>query len=246
MHPEKDGVDKFRAFRQWNQLRQLYRSLGLSVHTMKQSEDLPDMVFAANFGFVLNNTFIKSNYKYDERKKEAEYGKRFFKEKGFGIYELPADVVFEGQGDLLKVGNTYFFGWGKRSDQKAKKYLEKVLGTKVIDLELVNPYFYHLDTCFAPLDETTVAINPFSFNADGLKKIHQHFPNVILVGKDDNNVLACNLVVIEKTVITSQGVTKEFKDNLAAYSFSIKEVPMDQFLKGGGGVKCLTFEYFKE
>ncbi|MBI3486220.1 N-dimethylarginine dimethylaminohydrolase [Candidatus Daviesbacteria bacterium] len=246
MHPDKDQVDKDLALKDWHSLIKTYTGLGIKVHTIKQDKKLPDMVYAANFGFVLNNTFIKSNYKYDQRKAESDHAKQFFQKGGFEIYELPDDVAFEGQGDLLKMGNSYFLGWGKRSDQRAKKFLTEALGSKIIDLELVNPYYYHLDTCFAPLDENTVAINPISFTAEGLKKIYQHFPNVILVGKDDNNILACNLVMVGKTVITGLGITQKFKDDLANYGFSTIEVPMGEFRKGGGSVKCLTLEYFKE
>ncbi len=244
MHPEKDQVNKQIALEQWQNLVDIYKSLGLEVQVIPQDPDLPDMVYAANFGFVLNNTFIKANFKYDERKEEAELSKKYFTKQGFEIYELPKEIFFEGQGDLLKMGQSYFFGWGKRSDPQAKKYLEEALGAEIIDLELVDPYYYHLDTCFAPLNETTVAINPLSFTKEGLEKINQHFPNVILMGKEDNAILACNLVVIGETVVTGQGITQKFKDDLAKYGFSTKEVPMDEFRKGGGSVKCLTLEYF--
>lgn len=246
MNPKKKSVEKEKVFKQWEQLKNTYEDLGLTVYSLKQRRSLPDMVYTANLGFVINDIFIKSNFKHHQRKKEAHLGEKFFKEMGLDIYKLPKGLDFEGQGDLLKVGNDFFYGWGKRSNPRAKRHLKKGLGIKnIIDLKLVDPFYYHLDTCFGPLNEETVVINPKSFTKEGLKKIYKSVPDVIEVGPKDNKKMFCNLVTVGNMVITSLGVSEKLRNQLGERGFSVIEIPMDQFRLGGGSVKCLTLEFFK-
>lgn len=237
-------IDRQKAFDEYNLLKQTYIDLGCEVLEIEQGKELPDMVFAANCGFPVKKTFIKANFKYKERKKEAELAKKYFEKLGFTIRELPKHISFEGQGDLFTIGGKYFLGWGKRTDFEAKKYLEDILETKIIDFKMVDPYYYHLDTCFLPLDRDTVAINPYSFEKEGLEILKKHFKHIIRVGKEDNNILACNGVVVDKTIVISRGISKSLKDDFQKAGFTTKEVSTEEFLKSGGSVKCLTLEFF--
>lgn len=247
INPWMDTTNKVnpdKAMEQYNNLKQTYLDLGVTVNEISQQEGLPDMVYAANFGFPQDNIFVKANFMHDERKGEAELAKNYFAEKGFTVKELPENVIWEGQGDLLAVGDKYFLGWGKRSDKEAKDYLSEFLGHEMIDIKLTDPYYYHLDTCFTPLDAQTAAVNPRSFEEEGLATIKKHFPNIIEVGEEDNNLLACNAVIVDKTVVVGQGISQKLKDDYAKYGFTAREVPTSEYLKGGGSVKCLTLEYY--
>jgi N-dimethylarginine dimethylaminohydrolase len=50
-------------------------------------------------------------------------------------------------------------------------------------------------------------------------------------------------VHIDKTIIVGQGITTDLKDKLGKFGYNIFEVPMIEYLKGGGSVKCCTFEF---
>lgn len=244
MHVE-NKVEQSTVKNEFAELKKVYEQLDVEMLEIPQEKGLPDMVYAANFGSPHGNAFIKSNYKFDERKKEAEHAKEYFKQLGFTILQLPEAIAFEGQGDLLTIRDEYFFGWGKRSDYEAKDYLLHFLGKEIHDFKLVDPYYYHLDTCFTPLDEKTVMINPRSFEPDGVERIEKLFPNIIMTSEEDNNFIACNAVVVGKTVVIAKGITQQLKDNLSTYGYTTIEVPMDEFRKGGGSVKCLTLEFYE-
>jgi N-dimethylarginine dimethylaminohydrolase len=243
MHKEIQP-DKKKALESYTQIKEKYRELGVEVFEIPQVKGLPDMVYTANVGYLRNSTFIRANFKYEQRRKEADYAERYI-EKHFDAetVALPDDVYFEGQGDLLTDGERFFFGWGKRSDKKAIPYLEDFLNNSVIDFELVNPFYYHLDTCFAPLTHDIVVINPKSFTEEGKKKVYKSFKHVIEASEEDNKALVCNLVHIDKTIIVGQGITTDLKDKLGKFGYNIFEVPMIEYLKGGGSVKCCTFEF---
>lgn len=225
-------------------LKQTFTNLGFTIYEIEQVAGLPDMVYTANVGNVHKNRFIKSNFKFDERKKEAEYAATYLHERfGFEVISLPEHIAYEGQGDLLTDGNRYFFGWGKRSDFEAKAELERIMDVELIDFKLVDPYYYHLDTCFAPLSSEIVMINPRSFTEEGRKRVYEVFPTVIETNEEDNQYIACNLVVAETEIVVGKGITQTTKDKLKSFGYNTHEIEMKEYLKGGGSVKCCTFEF---
>lgn len=239
-----DKVDHQKSFAAYKKIKEIYTSIGLETYEIAPEKGLPDMVYSANFGEVAGETFIKSNFRYPQRAKEADFAARYFEEKfNLKTVSLPKDIYFEGQGDLLNDGKRFFFGWGKRSEQSAKPYLEKFLNSEVFDFELVNPYYYHLDTCFAPLASDLVMINPKSFKPEGIQKVHDLFSTVIETNDQDNQFLACNLVLAGKNIVYAAGSSESLREKLHEAGYSLYEVDMTEYIKGGGSVKCVSFEF---
>jgi len=90
-------------------------------------------------------------------------------------------MYFEGAGDALFCGETLFAGYRIRSDVRGHQYLASVLGIQVLPLELVNPYYYHLDTCFCPLAPGEALYHPNAFDAYGRKVLEAHVPRLLAV-----------------------------------------------------------------
>lgn len=236
--------DSAKAMDAYLQMKALYQRFGCEVYELEPADNLPDMVYTANVGNVKNSTFVRANFKFDQRRRESDYAEDFFESKfDMDVYALPEGVYYEGQGDLLAMGDVWYFGWGKRSDKAAIPYLEHVLNAKIIDFELVDPYYYHLDTCFAPLRPDLVVINPRSFTLEGLERIRAEFEYVIEANEQDNKVLACNLVHVGREIVLGKGISEELKEKLGKFGYNIHEVDMSEYLKGGGSVKCCTFEF---
>ena len=240
----QNKVNKDKAWEEYEGLKNTYKSLGLKVLEMTPVKDLPDMVYAANIGFPLGNNFILSNFRYKQRRKEADFAKEYFKNLGFKIFTFLENIYFEGQGDLLTIGGKFFLGWGQRSSRHAKDILNKKLGIECIDLELRDAYFYHLDMSLGSLDSKTALINPRSFTDEGLSKLKNEFPNIIETTEDDNKFMACNLVVVDKTVVIAKGISDKLKNAIEKYGFKVLAISMDEFRKGGGSIKCLTMEFY--
>ena len=240
----KNKPDKQTTLSSYKILKETFTQLGLIVYEIKQEIGYPDMVYTANFGSIKNNTFLRANFKHIERRKETDYAERYLANK-FEIeaISLPDDIFFEGQGDLLSDGKRHFFGYGKRSDYKAKPYIEDFLNEAVTHLELIDPYYYHLDTCFAPLSQDIVVINPLSFTQEGINTIKKCFNTVIETSPEENKVLACNLVHIGNNIIVGKGISNTLKNSLKKFDYTIHEIDMSEYHKGGGSVKCCTFEF---
>ncbi|MCL4338255.1 arginine deiminase-related protein [Patescibacteria group bacterium] len=241
----KNKVDQQKVKSEYKNLKDIYRKLDLEVQEIDAQPGLPDMVYAANHGFVIDDIFIKSNFRFQQRRKEADWAEKYFKEKGFKIKKIPEGIYFEGQGDMFYRDGKFFCGWGKRTSKEALKYIEKIVGEKVISFEVNDPYYYHLDTCFAPLGDGKVVINPSSFSNEDVEKIKKNFKKVILAQKADMPFMCCNILSRDHTVITGRGVGKDVKSELLKVGYEIFETQMEEYFKGGGSVKCLTLEYFR-
>lgn len=243
MHVERKVI-KEKAWEAYNELKSVYRFLGVELFEMEPVAGLPDMVYMADSGHVQGDIFIRSNFRYPERRQEAfvlaEWIKKNF---NYTIAELPAGIFFEGHGDLIPTHDVYFMGWGKRSMREAIPYLEKYLDKPIIGLELIDPYYYHLDTCFSVLTPDVAIINPTSFKPEGLQEIHKHFKKVIEAGAADHQVLGCNLVVVDNHIIVAKGITAGLRKEFTNAGFIVHEIDTTQYRKGGGSVKCMTFEF---
>ncbi len=237
-----DKVDTNLAKKQHQALKELYLKLGVEVWDLPPKEGLPDMVFSANPGTPDGNNFVVSHFKHDERKLEAAAAEAFFREKGFDIHPLPERVYFEGQGDLIVVGKKYFMGYGKRSSLESVQMVSEAIGKPITPLKMHDPYLYHLDICLGPLNEEVAVINPHSFTPEDLKVVKKSFSKIIETNEQDNSVMACNLVVIDKHVVISQGISPTLHHAIEKEGFEVHEMNTSEFLKAGGGVKCMTME----
>ena len=86
---------------------------------------------------------------------------------GFHVHRLQDDVYFEGAGDALFCGDTLFAGYRIRSDVRGLQQIGELFRCRVIPLELVDPYYYHLDTCFCPLAPGVAIYFPGAFDDYG-------------------------------------------------------------------------------
>lgn len=241
----ENKVDKQNAYQQYAKLKSIYESLGYQVDEISPVEGLPDMVYINNNGHAQGNVFIRGAMKYQERQGETDYVEEYFAKQNYKLVRLSDNCIFEGQGDLLRTKNKYFYGWGKRSNIDAKHEIEEALGAELIDLELVDPYHYHLNMCLCPIDDTCVLISKSSFTDEGLEKIYNNVQNVIEVNEVDNKAMLCNALMLGDKLVATQGLSQSTKDQLTAYGVSVIETEMTEFLKGGGSIKCLSMLVFE-
>src|SRR5215471_19916904 len=206
---------------------------------MTPQPGLPDLVFTANAGLVFHKRFFSSRFRHEVRARETPYFDAWFAAHGFAVEHLPEGMYFEGAGDALFCGRTLFAGYRIRSDVHGHQFLARVLSRQVLPLELVDPRFYHLDTCFCPLAPGEAIYYPDAFDAYGCKVLESHIPRLLAVTKEEALRFACNAVVVGKTVVLNTGCEKLAED-LRSLEYQIMAVELDEFLKAGGSAKCLT------
>ncbi|MFO0850976.1 MAG: arginine deiminase-related protein [Gemmataceae bacterium] len=233
------GAVRELAFRQWTTLRDTLVSLGVAVETLEPRAGLPDLVFTANAGLMFHDRFLSSRFKHEVRAKESPVFDEWFAAHGFAVEHLPDGLYHEGAGDALFCGDILFAGYRQRSDATAHQWVASHLGVRCLPLELVNPRFYHLDTCFCPLAPGVAIYHPAAFDAYGQRVLAAHVPTLIPVNDAEAFRFGCNAVVVGKTVVHNSRCPQLAADLTAAGYTSI-EVELDEFLKAGGSAKCLT------
>jgi N-dimethylarginine dimethylaminohydrolase len=234
-------VDAAVAVSQWQRLQDVYLQLGHSVELVAPVPGLPDMVYAANGGLIIDGTALVARFKYPQRQQEsAAYG-AWLQSQGFDpVY---AQHVNEGQGDLLPVGDIILAGHGFRTALRAHSEIAGVFNRRVISLELVDPRFYHLDTALTVLDDTTIAYYPPAFSYVSRAHLETLFPDAIVVDSADAYAFGLNAVSDGRNVVLP-GAAVGFAEQLSDAGFEPIGVDMPELLKGGGSVKCCTLEVY--
>lgn len=234
-------IDPEKADHQWNSLYDILNGLVHKIHLMKPVSELPDMVFTANAGLPVKRRFFLSRFRYRQRSSEAEHFKKWFKERKFQVVELPQGIFFEGAGDALFLGNTLFAGYRYRSDIRAHSFIAETLGIQVLSLELVDKRFYHLDTCFAPLNRESALYFPGAFDRYAQKVIQENIPDPIRIPSREALRFVCNAVVIGRNVVIHAGCPRT-GTMLADRGFKVHETDLSEYIKAGGSAKCLTLQ----
>ncbi|QHC61525.1 N-dimethylarginine dimethylaminohydrolase [Rathayibacter festucae] len=232
-------TDTALAVRQWQTLYDTYVELGFDVQLIEPEAGLPDMVYAANGGFVIDGIAYGASFTYPERQPEGPAYMDWFRGAGFDV-RVPEEVN-EGEGDFLLVGERILAGTGFRSASDSHAEVARIFGREVVTLELVNPSFYHLDTAIAVLDDTNIAYLPSAFSEEGNRVLRELYPDAILVSEEDASVLGLNSFSDGLNVVIASRAAG-FERQLRERGYNPIGVDLSELLLGGGGVKCCTLE----
>lgn len=227
-----NAADKDKAINQWNSLVAKIEELGAKIHLVEPVAGLPDMVFTANAGLILKNKdIILSKFAHPERSGEEDYFDRWFSQNGYKV--IRSEKTYEGAGDSLYLGNFLIGGYGFRTDPEIYLNLTNFV------VRLVNPYFYHLDTCFCPLEGMDYMIFPGAFDQLSLEMIRGLGATELAVPEDEAKFFACNSVRVGRNVILPAGCPETML-LLEKHGYTPHPLEMSEFIKSGGACKCLT------
>jgi N-dimethylarginine dimethylaminohydrolase len=252
MHGNLRKIDNTVAKQQWRSLYDVLTDHAV-VRLVLPQPSSPDMVFTANAGLVKQNRFIVSRFRYPERQYEEPYFADWFQDRGFEVSLMPRDVPFEGAGDALfdrgrgaslagaGSDSCLWMAHGHRSIPAAREVLAERLATDVVVLKLVDQRFYHLDTCFCPLEGGFLMYYPPAFDQESQEMIASRVKEDrrIVIEEEDALAFACNAVNIDKTIVVNR-CSPALVRRLARKGFAVIQTPLSEFMKAGGSAKCLT------
>ena len=227
------------AVQQWEGLSAILKEEGAKISLVDPIKGLPDLVFTANAAVIYHGQAVIAQFRHSQRQGEQPYYQSRLESLGFDVVAPPENLYFEGAGDALFCGDTLFAGYLTRSDASGHQKIGEGLGVRVIPLELVDPYYYHLDTCCCPLADGVAIYFPGAFDEYGRKVLAEHVPHLIEVAEEEAKHFACNAVVVGKTVVTNAGCPK-LHQSLRDHGYNPRETPLGEFVKAGGSAKCLT------
>jgi N-dimethylarginine dimethylaminohydrolase len=226
---------------QWQNLAANLRRAGATVEIIKPVKGLPDMVFVANAGLVDGRRIILSRFRHPERQPESIYTSQWFQARGSEVAELTGDgnLFFEGCGDAFPYGGCLLAAYGFRSSRSAHAALSRLLDIPVHSIRLVDERFYHLDISFSPLDTQHAIINPAAWDRESNAIIAEIVPEPLVLELDEALTFCANCVVVNKVVIMPACPPRVGRI-LERWGYEVCVSPVNEFLKAGGAVRCLT------
>ena len=229
-----------------------FEQAGVEVRELPPAPGCEDMVFCANPVFAGldgdgQRVCVLSHMRFSSRQPEVAAHARWYRENGYHVVEIAGPGLFEGSGDALwHPGRRLIWGgYGQRTSKEVYAKISRVFDAPVIPLELKTELFYHLDTCFCPVDERTALVYPPALTGEGLELLRQAFPSVIEVDDDEaTHAMACNAAAfLGKYVVIPKGAPKATA-RLRELGFQVVEVDTSEFLKSGGSVFCMKMYLF--
>jgi N-dimethylarginine dimethylaminohydrolase len=238
------SVDPEQALAQWEGLVATLEAAGAEVVVMEPEADVPDLVFTANAGVVNGGQFVPSHFRHPERRPETPINAAWFAKRGWRVDHLPPELDHEGAGDALPFtpedGRPVLLsGYSFRSDAGAATHLSTLLKCPVRPIELVDPRLYHVDLTFCPLDSRRAIVAPLGWDAYGRKVVEALVPEPLVLSDDETLSFCANSVVVGTTIVMP-AVPPRVGRQLEAWGFTVVGCKIDEFLKAGGGCRCLT------
>lgn len=263
----KKAVDREKAIRQWNGLKDLLVSWGVRVHVIPPDPRNPGLVYPANAGVLLGRRFVLSNL-IPSRAGERPVYDLFLRSIGFETTTIKSR--FEGEADFFPVGGRYIFTYGAvipqrfvpklgippwrriygfRSERKVLEEIRPLLakGVQVVDFELIEEAHYHGDTVFCsfgPRREHLLAyLEGLAPESRGRCR-HLFGDSLIILSSRDAFYYAANSFQVETPdglkLIMPDGVSAALLREVESRGVTPVLVDVSEFLKkGGGAVKCM-------
>lgn len=228
------------TIKQWEKVYQTILNCGAEVELVTPVKGWPDMTFAANAGMLYDGKVVLAHFKYKERQGEVPYFKDWFVKAGFEILNphYESEPYFEGAGDALQAGNKIFAGYGFRTEKRFYEHATYLDKSRLIYCELVDPYFYHIDTCYCPLNDKVGIWYPGAFSKESQENMSAQM-ELIAVPENEARRFACNAVVIGNHIVLASGCPR-ITSELEKRGYTVHPCDMDEFIKAGGACKCLT------
>jgi len=243
------AVDRVKARSQWDFFRSVLQQCGCDVETIEPVAGLEDMVFAANQVFVGEKSgygkfVVPSRMVYESRQREVPFFVDWFRKQDYAVIDIGLDDDYlEGHGDLLwhPDGSRVYAGYGFRSTRGGvEKFSDAMskMGIEVAPLELVDPYCYHLDTCFCPLNVDAALIFPGAYSSEALATVHKFWKRVHLLTTDEAHRFMGNGIVCDGSYITPY-ITPQLEVILHQEGLKPVIVDTSEFEKAGGSCFCM-------
>jgi N-dimethylarginine dimethylaminohydrolase len=230
------------AFMQWKNLYQHLLEIA-EVRLLHAREGAPDMVFVAHAALVQHGLAAVSSFAHPQRQAEEAHLRHWFQDAGFLVWETPRETSFEGEGDVMfdAEGGHLWAAHGVRTCRHSHRHVADAWHAPVTSLHLVDPRFYHLDLCFAPLNGGYAMYFPEAFDTESRGRIEAAYAEEkrILVSEQEATQFACNVINVGRNVLmgTVQG---DLADRLRQRGFEVAELELSEFQRGGGGAKSLA------
>jgi N-dimethylarginine dimethylaminohydrolase len=231
-----------KAFAQWKNLYQQLRRIA-DVRLLHARPGAPDMVFVAHAALVSHGIAAVSSFAHPQRQMEEAHLRQWLQDAGFLLWNTPRETAFEGEGDAMFAadGNHLWMAHGSRTCRHSHRHVSDAWHTPVTSLHLVDPRFFHLDTCFAPLANGYLLYFPAAFDGVSQSRIEAAYPveKRIAVTEAEATQFACSVINVGRNILMGASDV-DLAARLADAGFDVTQLDLSEFHRGGGSAKSLA------
>jgi N-dimethylarginine dimethylaminohydrolase len=222
---------------------------GIEVWQPAPLEGVPDQLMTRDIGVVIGNTFVITQMARKSRRDEwlglLPILDQLRTER---IIKVPDEVVLEG-GDVIVDNGRIFVGLSQRTGPDGAAYLASHFPQfDVIPVPLKQladgENVLHLDCSFVPVGARSALIY-----VDGLAELPSAITNqydLIPVTKEEQAMLATNVLSISPTQVMARPQASRVNDQLRQRGLTVIELPFDDPPKTGGSFRCCSLPLWRD
>lgn len=255
---EADMVVEMEAF------NSVFRKYGVTVLRPEMIENY-NQIFARDIGFVIDDTFVKSNILPDRERELDAIQYVIDQMNPVKVVRPPAEVHIEG-GDVMLWNDYIFVGTYKGSDYasyvtartnwQGVKFIKELFPNKIVkDFDLVKSKIeardnaLHLDCCFQPVgnDKGIIYKRGFREEADYMFLVNLFGKeNLFHITRDEMYNMNSNVFSIDTNVVVSEKNFTRLNNWLRANGFTVEEIPYAEIAKQEGLLRCSTLPLIRD
>jgi N-dimethylarginine dimethylaminohydrolase len=255
---EADMVIEMEAF------NSVFQKYGVTVLRPEMIENY-NQIFARDIGFVIDDTFVKSNILPDRERELDAIQYVIDQINPSKVVRPPEEVHIEG-GDVMLWGDYVFVGTYKGSDYSSfitartnwqgVNFIKELFPNKIVkDFDLVKSKIeardnaLHLDCCFQPVgkDKGIIYKSGFREEADYMFLVDLFGKeNLFHITRDEMYNMNSNVFSIDTNVVVSEKNFTRLNNWLRANGFVVEEIPYAEIAKQEGLLRCSTLPLIRD
>lgn len=212
------------------------KECGVEITLLPPAEKYPDSCFVEDPAIVNNKLAIfTSPFDPSRQGEQLLIHDAVVSIYGRHIEAIQRPGTLEG-GDICQVGNHYFIGLSRRTNDEGGRQLAEILAKHGFTSSFINirksETILHLKTGMSYLGNNTMIVMPDFKDLPELSAFRK-------IVTDSNEGYAANCIRVNDYVIMPAGFEKAIRD-VESVGFSVKPIPMTEFQKQDGGLSCLS------
>jgi len=246
----KEGfvVSRKAAFEQHKEFVEVFQQLGIDIKWQVAQPGHPDQVATRDFGVNTVGGVLIGNFRYSDNEGDTELAIESLKQLKMPMIGRVIQGSLEGGDCWYLDEHTMVIGAGNRTTTEGIKEAEKILEPfeiKVIPVQF-EAKWNHLDMIFSVVADKTVMLCPEALPGDFLKYLKNEKYEIITI--PDKAVFdgTINLLALGDEKVLSFKENKIGNEKLRAVGLEVYDPHLSQFLMGGSGPHCLSFELIRD
>lgn len=255
---EADMVFEMEAF------NSVFQKYGVTVLRPEMIENY-NQIFVRDIGFVIDDTFIKSNILPDRERELDAIQYVIDQMDPAKVVRPPEEVHIEG-GDVMLWNDYVFVGTYKGSDyasyitartnSQGVEFIKELFPNKIVkDFDLVKSRIeardnaLHLDCCFQPVgkDKGIIYKRGFREEADYMFLVNLFGKeNLFHITREEMYNMNSNVFSIDTNVVVSEKNFTRLNNWLRGNGFIVEEIPYAEIAKQEGLLRCSTLPLIRD